>query len=274
MKTRSMSRFAALATALGGRVRAGPAGYPADYAQTIAAANEGRQGRHLQRARHQGRAAADQGLQRALSRHQGRVQRHELDRALQPLHRRSRPRARVGRRDVELGDGPAGEARRRRPGARLRVAGGGEAAGVGGLQEPGLRHHLRAARCSSTTSAWSPATKSRRTTPPSPSSSTPRPTSSRARSRPTTSRRAAWASCSSCRTRSTSRGMKELEKGFGAVELHASTPAPATCSEKVSSGEHLLGYNMLGSYALVRAKKDPNARRRAAEGLHAGARRA
>src|ERR1700693_1374881 len=28
--------------------------------------------------------------------------------------------------------------------------------------------------------------------------------------------------------------------------------------EKVSSGEHLLGYNVLGSYALVRAKKDPN----------------
>ena len=27
--------------------------------------------------------------------------------------------------------------------------------------------------------------------------------------------------------------------------------------EKVSSGEHLLGYNVLGSYALVRAKKDP-----------------
>jgi iron(III) transport system substrate-binding protein len=28
--------------------------------------------------------------------------------------------------------------------------------------------------------------------------------------------------------------------------------------EKVSSGEHLLGYNVLGSYALVRSKKDPN----------------
>ena len=27
--------------------------------------------------------------------------------------------------------------------------------------------------------------------------------------------------------------------------------------EKASSGEHLLGYNVLGSYALVRAKKDP-----------------
>jgi iron(III) transport system substrate-binding protein len=26
----------------------------------------------------------------------------------------------------------------------------------------------------------------------------------------------------------------------------------------VSSGEHLLGYNVLGSYALVRAKKDPS----------------
>src|SRR4029078_7437189 len=28
--------------------------------------------------------------------------------------------------------------------------------------------------------------------------------------------------------------------------------------EKVSSGENVLGYNILGSYALVRAKKDPN----------------
>ncbi len=51
-------------------------------------------------------------------------------------------------------------------------------------------------------------------------------------------------------------GMKELEKGFGAssYKVYSST---GNMLEKVSSGEHLLGYNVLGSYALVRAKKDP-----------------
>ena len=52
-------------------------------------------------------------------------------------------------------------------------------------------------------------------------------------------------------------GMKDLEKGFGATNyrVYSST---GNMLEKVSSGEHLLGYNVLGSYALVRAKKDPN----------------
>ncbi len=52
-------------------------------------------------------------------------------------------------------------------------------------------------------------------------------------------------------------GMKELEKGIGATsyKVYSST---GNMLEKVSSGEHLLGYNVLGSYALVRAKKDPN----------------
>src|SRR5436305_6150479 len=50
--------------------------------------------------------------------------------------------------------------------------------------------------------------------------------------------------------------MKDLEKGFGATsyKVYSST---GNMLEKVSSGEHLLGYNVLGSYALVRAKKDP-----------------
>jgi len=50
-------------------------------------------------------------------------------------------------------------------------------------------------------------------------------------------------------------GMKDLEKGFGATsyKVYAST---GNMLEKVSSGEHLLGYNVLGSYALVRSKKD------------------
>jgi iron(III) transport system substrate-binding protein len=51
-------------------------------------------------------------------------------------------------------------------------------------------------------------------------------------------------------------GMKDLQKGFGATsyKVYSST---GNMLEKVSSGEHLLGYNVLGSYALVRSKKDP-----------------
>jgi iron(III) transport system substrate-binding protein len=52
-------------------------------------------------------------------------------------------------------------------------------------------------------------------------------------------------------------GMKDLEKGFGATsyKVYSST---GNMLEKVSSGEHILGYNIIGSYAMVRAKKDPN----------------
>ena len=52
-------------------------------------------------------------------------------------------------------------------------------------------------------------------------------------------------------------GLKELEKGFGATayKVYSST---GNMLEKVSSGEHVLGYNIIGSYAMVRAKKDPN----------------
>ena len=51
-------------------------------------------------------------------------------------------------------------------------------------------------------------------------------------------------------------GLKDLVKGFGATgyKVYAST---GNMLEKTSSGEHLLGYNVLGSYAAVRAKKDP-----------------
>jgi len=49
--------------------------------------------------------------------------------------------------------------------------------------------------------------------------------------------------------------MDSLIKGFGAAsyKVYSST---GNMLEKTSSGEHLLGYNVLGSYALVRAKKD------------------
>ena len=51
-------------------------------------------------------------------------------------------------------------------------------------------------------------------------------------------------------------GLKDLVKGFGATsyKVYSST---GNMLEKTSSGEHLLGYNVLGSYAAVRAKKDP-----------------
>ena len=52
-------------------------------------------------------------------------------------------------------------------------------------------------------------------------------------------------------------GLKDLEKGFGATgyKVYSST---GNMLEKVSSGEHILGYNIIGSYAMVRAKKDQN----------------
>src|SRR5215475_12355313 len=49
----------------------------------------------------------------------------------------------------------------------------------------------------------------------------------------------------------------DLVKAMGArgVNMQSST---ATMMERVSSGENLIGYNVLGSYALTRAKKDPS----------------
>ena len=48
-----------------------------------------------------------------------------------------------------------------------------------------------------------------------------------------------------------------LEQAFGVarVRVHSST---GTMMERISSGENLIGYNVLGSYALVRAKADPS----------------
>src|SRR5260221_3454989 len=52
-------------------------------------------------------------------------------------------------------------------------------------------------------------------------------------------------------------GMKDLVKAFGATnyKIYSST---GNMLEKVSSGEHLLGYNIIGSYPLVRAEKEPH----------------
>lgn len=49
----------------------------------------------------------------------------------------------------------------------------------------------------------------------------------------------------------------DLAKAFGAAHIRVQS-STGTMLERISSGENILGYNILGSYALVRAKKDPN----------------
>jgi iron(III) transport system substrate-binding protein len=49
----------------------------------------------------------------------------------------------------------------------------------------------------------------------------------------------------------------DLVKALGAANVRVQS-STGTMMERVSSGENLLGYNIIGSYALVRAKKDPN----------------
>jgi iron(III) transport system substrate-binding protein len=49
----------------------------------------------------------------------------------------------------------------------------------------------------------------------------------------------------------------DVAKALGTVNVRVQS-STGTMLERVSSGENLLGYNVMGSYALVRAKKDPN----------------
>jgi iron(III) transport system substrate-binding protein len=49
----------------------------------------------------------------------------------------------------------------------------------------------------------------------------------------------------------------DTAKALGAAGLRVQS-STGTMLERISSGENLLGYNIMGSYALVRAKKDPN----------------
>jgi iron(III) transport system substrate-binding protein len=48
-----------------------------------------------------------------------------------------------------------------------------------------------------------------------------------------------------------------LEQAFGAARVRVQS-STGTMLERISSGENLIGYNVLGSYALVRAKADPS----------------
>ncbi len=49
----------------------------------------------------------------------------------------------------------------------------------------------------------------------------------------------------------------ELAKAFGKVSVRVQS-STGTMLERISSGENLLGYNIIGSYALARAAKDPS----------------
>ncbi|UGQ49122.1 ABC transporter substrate-binding protein [Massilia endophytica] len=49
----------------------------------------------------------------------------------------------------------------------------------------------------------------------------------------------------------------ELENAFGVARVRVQS-STGTMMERISSGENLIGYNVLGSYALVRAKTDPS----------------
>jgi len=52
-------------------------------------------------------------------------------------------------------------------------------------------------------------------------------------------------------------GFWEMAKALGSVGVRVQS-STGTMLERISSGENLIGYNVLGSYALVRAKKDAN----------------
>jgi iron(III) transport system substrate-binding protein len=52
-------------------------------------------------------------------------------------------------------------------------------------------------------------------------------------------------------------GFKDTLAAYGAAQTKVYTSTGAML-EKITSGEHLLGFNMIGSYVLAKAKKDPN----------------
>ena len=49
----------------------------------------------------------------------------------------------------------------------------------------------------------------------------------------------------------------QIEQAFGVARVRVQS-STGTMLERISSGENLIGYNVLGSYALVRAKTDPS----------------
>ncbi len=52
-------------------------------------------------------------------------------------------------------------------------------------------------------------------------------------------------------------GLWDLAAALGGVSVKFPS-STGTMLERISSGEHVLGYNMIGSYAFIRGKRDPN----------------
>lgn len=52
-------------------------------------------------------------------------------------------------------------------------------------------------------------------------------------------------------------GFAALTKAFGGVQVRVQS-STGTMMERIASGENLIGYNLIGSYALMRAQKDPS----------------
>ena len=52
-------------------------------------------------------------------------------------------------------------------------------------------------------------------------------------------------------------GLAELLRAFGRVDYQPSA-GTGTMLDKVSSGEYLIGYNIMGAYAMVRARREPD----------------
>ena len=139
----------------------------------------------------------------------------------------------------------------------VRVARSGQAADLGGVQEPGVTARPTSRPCSSTTSASSPADEVPQDHAAFAKLITTKADKFKGKVTTYDIEKSGVGFMFVVQDAKYFPGMKDLEKGFGAssYRVYSST---GNMLEKVSSGEHLLGYNVLGSYALVRAKKDPS----------------
>ena len=139
------------------------------------------------------------------------------------------------------------------------------------LQVAGERRRCRRGRTGRTASTRPPSSRSRSSTtsdwcrprtcprpmPTSSSCSPPKPTSTRRRSPPTMPKKSGVGFMLVNQDAKLNPAFWDLVKAMGArgANMQSST---GTMMERVSSGENLIGYNILGSYALTRAKKDPS----------------
>ena len=254
MKHVLTSFAAALAAVTLGAAAQVPAGYPADYAQTIAAAKK--EGKVVIYSALDTKAA--QPLIKDFSAMYPDIKVEYNDMNSTELYNRFIAEvgvgSRLGRRDVELGDGSAGEAGRRRPGDDLRIARGAKLPqwavyknqAYGTTYEPAVfiynKRLVSGDEIPQDHAAFAKLINTK---------------TDKFKGKVTTYdiEKSGVGFMFAVQDATYFPGMKDLEKGFGAVsyKVYSST---GNMLEKVSSGEHLLGYNVLGSYALVRAKKD------------------